>query len=68
MNLKILKKILLLFFETLKTNKDSELIGGIFNGISSLCEKVLENTEFTNDFSFTLDATSFSKKSKHKCC
>ena len=40
MNLKILKKILLLFFETLKTNKDSELIGGIFNGISSLCENI----------------------------
>ena len=40
MNLKILKKILLLFFETLKTNKDSELIGGIFNGISLLCENI----------------------------
>ena len=40
MNLKILKKILLLFFEILKTNKDSELIGGVFNGISILCENI----------------------------
>ncbi len=40
----------------------------IQKSISLLCEKVLENTEFTNDFSFTLDATSFSKKSKRKCC
>ena len=40
----------------------------IQKSISLLCEKVLENTEFTNDFSFFLDATSFSKKSKHKCC
>ena len=40
MNLKILKKILLLFFEILKGNKDSELIGGVFNGISSLSEYI----------------------------
>ena len=40
MNLKILKKILLLFFEILKNDKDSELIGGVFNGISSLCENI----------------------------
>ena len=40
MNLKILKKILLLFFEILKYNKDSELIGGVFNGISTLCENI----------------------------
>ena len=40
MNLKILKKILLLFFEILKNNKDSELIGGVFNGISTLCENI----------------------------
>jgi len=40
MNLKILKKILLLFFEILKYNKDSELIGGVFSGISTLCENI----------------------------
>ena len=40
MNLKILKKILLLFFEILKNDKDSELIGGVFNGISTLCENI----------------------------
>ena len=40
MNLKILKKILLLFFEILKNDKDSELIGGVFNGISVLCENI----------------------------
>ena len=40
MNLKILKKILLLFFDILKNNKDSELIGGVFNGISTLCENI----------------------------
>ena len=40
MNLKILKKILLLFFEILKHDKDSELIGGVFNGISALCENI----------------------------
>ena len=36
--------------------------------ITLLCEKVLENTEFTNDFSFTLDATAISQKNKSKCC
>ena len=36
--------------------------------ISLLCEKVLENTEMSNDFSFTLDISSVSKKNKHKCC
>ena len=40
MNLKILKKILLLFFEILKNNQESELVGGVFNGISSLCENI----------------------------
>ena len=40
MNLKILKKILLLFFEILKNFKESELVGGVFNGISSLCENI----------------------------
>ena len=40
MNLKILKKILLLFFEILKDYKESELVGGVFNGISSLCENI----------------------------
>ena len=40
----------------------------IQKAISLLCEKVLENTEFTNDFSFTLDATRMSQKDKSKCC
>ena len=40
----------------------------IQKAISLLCEKVLENTEFTNDFSFTLDATAISQKNKSKCC
>ena len=40
MNLKILKKILLLFFEILKDFKESELLGGVFNGISVLCENI----------------------------
>ena len=40
MNLKILKKILLLFFEILKNFQESELVGGVFNGISSLCENI----------------------------
>jgi len=40
MNLKILKKILLLFFEILKDFKESELVGGVFNGISILCENI----------------------------
>ena len=40
MNLKILKKILLLFFEILKNYQESELVGGIFNGVSSLCENI----------------------------
>ena len=36
--------------------------------ITMLCEKVLDNTEITNDFSFTLDATRMSQKDKSKCC
>lgn len=40
MNLKILKKILLLFFEILKDFQESELVGGVFNGISVLCENI----------------------------
>ena len=39
-NLKILKKILLLFFEILKNFQESELVGGVFNGISTLCENI----------------------------
>jgi len=48
MNLKILKKILLLFFEILKDFKESELVGGVFNGISILCENI--NVEIFNIF------------------
>ncbi len=36
--------------------------------ISQLCEKVLENNEMGAEFSFTLDASSFSKNNKRKCC
>ena len=36
--------------------------------ISQLCEKVLENNEMGAEFSFTLDAGSFSKNNKRKCC
>ena len=40
----------------------------IQKAITILCEKVLDTTEFTNDFSFTLDATTVSNKNKRKCC
>ena len=40
----------------------------IQKAITILCEKVLDTSEFTNDFSFTLDATTLSKKGKRKCC
>ena len=36
--------------------------------ISQLCEKVLENNEMGAEFSFTLDASSFSKNNKRQCC
>ena len=36
--------------------------------ISQLCEKVLENNEMGAEFSFTLDASSFAKNNKRKCC
>lgn len=39
-NLKILKKILLLFFDILKYKKDSPLIRSVFSGITSLCENI----------------------------
>ena len=35
---------------------------------SQLCEKVLENNEMGAEFSFTLDASSFAKNNKRKCC
>ena len=40
----------------------------IVKAITLLCEKVLENTELGNDFSFTLDNTAMINKKKHKCC
>ena len=40
----------------------------IQKAITLLCEKILDNTELTNDFSFTLDATSLSQKNKSRCC
>ena len=40
----------------------------INEAISLIAEKVLESSEFGNDCSFTLDATSLTGKNKHKCC
>ena len=40
----------------------------ISKAISLLCEKVLEDAEFDNDCSFTLDSSSIRDKKKHKCC
>ena len=37
--------------------------------ISMITEKAFENSEFINDFSFTLDtSTAFGKKRRYKCC
>ena len=47
MNLKMLKKILLVFFDILKTKTDSPLLGSVFNGISKLCENI--NVEILRD-------------------
>ena len=38
------------------------------NSINIISEKVLENSETGNDFSFTLDSSLIKKKKKHKCC
>ena len=40
----------------------------IQKAITMLCEKILDNTEITNDFSFTIDATHLTQKDKSKCC
>ena len=40
MNLKILKKILLVYFDLLKNKSESPLIYGVFSGISELCENI----------------------------
>ena len=40
----------------------------ISKAISLLCEKVLQDSEFVNDCSFTLDSSSVYGKKKHKCC
>jgi len=40
MNLKILKKILLVFFDILKHRRDSPLIRSVFSGIGVLCENI----------------------------
>ena len=40
----------------------------IHKAITLLCEKVLDNTDFSNDFSFTLDEATVTKKTKNKCC
>ena len=47
MNLKMLKKILLVFFDILKTKPNSPLMGSVFNGISKLCENI--NVEILKD-------------------
>ena len=36
--------------------------------ITLLCEKILDNTNLSKDFSFTLDSASFKRKKRHKCC
>jgi hypothetical protein len=40
MNLKILKKILLIFFHILKYKRESPLIRSVFSGIGALCENI----------------------------
>ena len=40
----------------------------IQKAIQILCEKVLDNTDFDADHSFTLEQSSFSKEKKRKCC
>ena len=40
----------------------------IAKSITLITEKVLENSELGNDFSFTLDSSSIYNKKKHKCC
>ena len=46
----------------------SKLGDNVNEAISLMAEKVLENSEFGNDCSFTLDASSLAGKNKHKCC
>ena len=40
----------------------------VYKAISLISEKVLDCSEFGNDYSFSLDAASLSYKNKHKCC
>jgi hypothetical protein len=40
MNLKMIKKILMVYFDILKNKKDSKLMKGVFTGIGILCENI----------------------------
>lgn len=40
MNLKILKKVLMVYFDILKNKPDSPLVLGVFTGVSALCENI----------------------------
>ena len=40
MNLKILKKILLVYFDILKNKQESPLLISVLNGIGKLCENI----------------------------
>ena len=46
----------------------SKLGDNINEAILLIAEKILENSEFGNDCSFTLDSSSLASKNKHKCC
>ena len=40
----------------------------IQQAISLLCEKIIDSSEISGEYSFTLDTASLSKKNKRKCC
>jgi small GTP-binding protein len=46
----------------------TKLGDNINEAILLIAEKILENSEFGNDCSFTLDVSSLNGKNKHKCC
>jgi len=52
--------------EYLETSSKSGV--NISKAILLLCEKVLQDSEFGNDCSFSLDKSSLYGKKKHKCC
>ena len=40
----------------------------ITKALTLIAQKILDNSEFKNDFSFTLDSSSIYNKNKRKCC